>query len=566
MSKKTPIALLKFKCIDQQWLATRSFLDSFDIFKLKPRLNLYSKINPALIECRDRCDQQLSMYIDFNEKLQQQYSEQFFVSSIIMQDLSLQILQLRIAKAFNAALNYRMQHNFLAAMNQIEISLELIKCYDAKLQETPLKGFPSVDQLLCLAYYHKAKIHRMLAGYDLDQLDYSQLCACQANYLEALKLNPTSPAIHSSIGFLYIDMGKSEESLYHHECANQLQPDYPDYIHGLAYVYFNIEKQKSDRGVPIDKGNLVKADELFENAVRLFSEFQSINSRVYLDRGKLKLLMDQPEEALNEFNKGLSIEPHHSLLLLERGLLLGKLGRYDEALTDLRKGCVAYSEDLLMHEKYSQAIGSTQNNKKTVFEDNKNELIKPQHINNRALFEDALKKCAEYADKRRTCFISYAWNNPYHEQWVEQFAADLEKAGFNVILDRWFTRKGHETWSFVEKMLNEDTDYIIVVGTRLYLEKYKYTSLNESDREHVVKMEARLVNYLMGFNQIKSNKIIPILLEGTPQESLPPLLHCKNIADFTKTDYCHLMLELIRDLHQIDQRDEDFKKLQLNDF
>ena len=81
----------------------------------------------------------------------------------------------------------------------------------------------------------------------------------------------------------------------------------------------------------------------------------------------------------------------------------------------------------------------------------------------------------------------------------------------------------------------------------------------------MVKMEARIINYLMGYNQTKSDKVIPILLEKTPQESLPPLLHCKNIADFTQADYPELMLELIRDLHQIDQRDKSFIQL-IQDF
>jgi len=144
------------------------------------------------------------------------------------------------------------------------------------------------DEFYCLAFYHKGKIHRMLAGYDVDKLENAHLVACEASYKAALELNPNNPAIHSSLGYLYNDMAKYKEALHHHELANQLHPNYPDYIHGIAYAYFNIEKQNFEEGLPIDKENLIKADEAFERTVQLFTEFQTENSRVFLDWGKLK--------------------------------------------------------------------------------------------------------------------------------------------------------------------------------------------------------------------------------------------------------------------------------------
>ena len=91
--------------------------------------------------------------------------------------------------------------------------------------------------------------------------------------------------------------------------------------------------------------------------------------------------------------------------------------------------------------------------------------------------------------------------------------------------------------------------------------KYRYCSSKECENDHIVKIEARLINTMIGFNQIKSDKVIPLLLEGTRQESLPPFLHCKNICDFSEDDYSTLMFQLIRDLHKIDQRDRQYKNL-----
>ncbi len=382
------------KYMNQQWIVNRNFLDNLDALKIKPRLNLYSKINISKMKDYINCDEKLAQFIDFNEKLQQEY----YFSSPIINDLALQNLQLRIAKALNANLLFRTQHNFQAALDQIDKSLEFIKSFEATITIMPCKCLKSVEELLCLSYYHKGKIHRMLAGYDLELLNHHQLYACEASYLEALKHYSNNSAIHSSLGFLYIDMGKCNESLYHHEFANQQEPNNPDYIHGLAYAYFNIEKQNADQGKPINKENLSKAEEAYEHAIQLFFEFQTINSRIYLDYGKLLLFMDRPKEALIEFNKGLSIEPNHLLLLMERGMLLGKSGRHAEAMIDFKKGGIITRAINSMHKKFTQAIDSIQNLSNTLTasiikqELTNNNRLHEQQIHKRELFEDTLLK------------------------------------------------------------------------------------------------------------------------------------------------------------------------------
>ena len=110
-----------------------------------------------------------------------------------------------------------------------------------------------------------------------------------------------------------------------------------------------------------------------------------------------------------------------------------------------------------LHDKYAREIQRIVNqNSKQPPERIHEPLARHRRCQNfvkRPQFEEVLKKCSAYARHKITCFISYAWNNPEHEKWVWQFAEDLEKAGVRVILDKWLTRKGHETWSFVERML-----------------------------------------------------------------------------------------------------------------
>jgi hypothetical protein len=93
------------------------------------------------------------------------------------------------------------------------------------------------------------------------------------------------------------------------------------------------------------------------------------------------------------------------------------------------------------------------------------------------------------------------------------------------------------------------------------LDKYNDISLTSNEREKVLRIETRLLNHLIGFNQAQSNKVVPVLIEGIAENALSPLLRIKNLVDFTLNDYFLEMGELIRDLHEIDHRDPHFEQL-----
>jgi hypothetical protein len=60
----------------------------------------------------------------------------------------------------------------------------------------------------------------------------------------------------------------------------------------------------------------------------------------------------------------------------------------------------------------------------------------------RTSFEQAVFRVQAYVAEQKITppetFISYAWGEPEHERWVEKrLATDLQKAGIDVVLDRW---------------------------------------------------------------------------------------------------------------------------------
>lgn len=171
----------------------------------------------------------------------------------------------------------------------------------------------------------------------------------------------------------------------------------------------------------------------------------------------------------------------------------------------------------------------------------------------RSLFEKVLFRLKSYMmDKGIAfpeCFISYAWGNSEQERWVERsLARDLQKAGINVVLDRWEnSRIGASMPRFVDRV--ERADRVIVVGTPLYRQKYEN---NEPMRSFVVAAEGDLIGKRMIGTEEEKESVLPVLLEGTEKSAFPPLLQGRIYADFrTRETYFSKAFELLLSLYNI---------------
>ena len=176
----------------------------------------------------------------------------------------------------------------------------------------------------------------------------------------------------------------------------------------------------------------------------------------------------------------------------------------------------------------------------------------------RTRFEQAVFRVRAYVADQKIqpleCFLSYAWGEPEHERWVEKrLAADLQKAGIEVVLDRWHNAQiGESVARFVERI--EKSDRIVMVGTPLYRRKYENKDANTG---YVVAAEVDLIaNRLLGTEAQKAS-VLPLLLAGEKTASLPPLLHGRVHGDFrNEGTYFTAAFDLILDLYRIPHRDQ----------
>ncbi len=174
----------------------------------------------------------------------------------------------------------------------------------------------------------------------------------------------------------------------------------------------------------------------------------------------------------------------------------------------------------------------------------------------RTRFEEVIFELSRLAQAENriapTCFISYAWGNPSHERWVEhRLAMDLEKAGIRVILDRWENSQiGSSIPRFVD--LISKADRVLIVGTNAYLQKHEN---RDPKTGTVVAAEMDQVSARLLGSEEKKKSVLPLLLEGKPEESLPPALITRVYSDFRdETFYFNTALELLLSLYEIPSR------------
>lgn len=136
-------------------------------------------------------------------------------------------------------------------------------------------------------------------------------------------------------------------------------------------------------------------------------------------------------------------------------------------------------------------------------------------------------------------FITYCWENNKHNEWVHKLASDLEKAGFNVIIDI-KQPLGTELNRFMEQTI-ANVDKVLIIATPEYKRR-------ADNRERGVGYETSLItdDLIKDQNRIK---FIPIIRSGGKEDSYPIYLgNRKGLSMKEEDDYNQALEELINNI------------------
>ncbi|MFV0404956.1 MAG: toll/interleukin-1 receptor domain-containing protein [Bacteroides graminisolvens] len=140
---------------------------------------------------------------------------------------------------------------------------------------------------------------------------------------------------------------------------------------------------------------------------------------------------------------------------------------------------------------------------------------------------------------KKNVFITYCWEDDAHTSWVHHLSEDLEKAGFNIIIDV-KQPLGIELNKFMEQTII-DADKILIIATPEYKDR-------ADNRKYGVGYETSLVtaDLIKDQNRIK---FIPIIRKGSKDECYPNYLgNRKGLPMTEKDDYAKALNELIQNI------------------
>lgn len=123
-----------------------------------------------------------------------------------------------------------------------------------------------------------------------------------------------------------------------------------------------------------------------------------------------------------------------------------------------------------------------------------------------------------------TVFVSYAHEEPDHDQWVIELASNLREKAVDASLDEWDLVPGQDTTYFMESQIR-NSDFVILICTPRYAEKSNIPRGGVGYEKNIISAEMLQASDLRP-------KFIPILRKGTFENALPTYLGSKYAIDF----------------------------------
>ena len=125
------------------------------------------------------------------------------------------------------------------------------------------------------------------------------------------------------------------------------------------------------------------------------------------------------------------------------------------------------------------------------------------------------------------------------------------KAGIIVVLDKWENMTGDSLSRLVSRAAA--TNFVIAVGTPLYFKKFENKL---STTGSVVAAEVDLISDRLLGTEDKKRTVLPLLLAGDKESSLPPLMRGRINADFRDEErYFLTAFDLVLSLYGIAPND-----------
>lgn len=154
----------------------------------------------------------------------------------------------------------------------------------------------------------------------LTEKQHGNLMAALREFEEAVKLDPAHLGAHVNAAITYTDLGQPDRALPHAVQAARLAP-------GRADILLHLGRAQAGTG------QLDAAAQTFQRGLSA-SMLAATTAPLYMQLGVVEYMRKNDEAALTAFHRALEADPQHWPARKNAGIVLGNLGRKDEAIAE----------------------------------------------------------------------------------------------------------------------------------------------------------------------------------------------------------------------------------------
>lgn len=144
-------------------------------------------------------------------------------------------------------------------------------------------------------------------------------------------------------------------------------------------------------------------------------------------------------------------------------------------------------------------------------------------------------------DNSPVVFIHYSWDNEPHKKWVMFLSKRLLADGVEIVFDRYDLKLGSNNNYFMEKI--QASDKVILIMTPDYKRKAE-------NRTSGIGYEYQILTTEISRTLATNNKFIPVLRQGTKEDSIPLLFQSFLFLNITNDKlFEEKYLELLKNIY-----------------
>lgn len=172
--------------------------------------------------------------------------------------------------------------------------------------------------------------------------------------MNLLRADSQDPEALTLRGKILYQEGDNAKATAHFQEALRCDPDFSK-ARKLLKLSKEMERVKNEGNTAFKLGKLDIAKELYTQAIGLDPNNRGTNSKLYSNRATVNMKMNLFQEALEDCDASLALDPSFVKVRKTRARVLGQLGRWEDSIRELNEAIELDSSDQTLRQELRQA-------------------------------------------------------------------------------------------------------------------------------------------------------------------------------------------------------------------